>query len=139
MEWDDLKHFLAVARTGSLAGASRQLKTSPATVGRRVAALEARLGVRLFDRNQTGYPLTETGAAILTKAEEVEEAVSSVEREALGRDLHVSGRVRLATSDELAANLIIPHLSEFRRGYPGILLEIVARHDLANLPRREAD
>jgi DNA-binding transcriptional LysR family regulator len=139
MEWDDLKHFLAVARAGSLADASRQLRTSPATVGRRVAALEARLGARLFNRNQTGYTLTETGSAIVSKAEEVEEAVLSVEREALGRDLNVSGRVRLATSDELAANVITPHFSEFRRCYPRILLEIVARIELANLSRREAD
>jgi DNA-binding transcriptional LysR family regulator len=139
MEWDDLKHFLAVARTGSLAEAARQLRTSPATVGRRVAALESRLGARLFDRKQTGYSLTETGAAIHNKAEEVEEAVLSVEREALGRDLHIGGRVRLATSDELAATVITPHFNEFRRCYPGILLEIVARHDLANLSRREAD
>jgi DNA-binding transcriptional LysR family regulator len=139
MEWDDLRHFLAVARAGSLADAARQLKTSPATVGRRVAALEAQLGARLFDRRQTGYTLTESGVAIYKKAEEVEEAVLSVEREARGRDLHVSGRVRLATSDELATNVIAPHFGEFRRRYPRILLEVVARHDLANLSRREAD
>ena len=139
MEWDDLKHFLAVARTGSLADAARQLKASPATVGRRVAALEEKLGAHLFDRKQTGYTLTESGAAIHRRAEEVEEAVLSVEREALGRDLNVSGRVRLATSDELAANVITPHFGEFRRRYPGILLEIAARIDLANLSRREAD
>jgi DNA-binding transcriptional LysR family regulator len=139
MEWDDLRYFLAVARAGSLADAARQLKTSPATVGRRVAALEAQLGARLFDRKQTGYTLTESGTAIHKKAEEVEEAVLSVERETLGRDLNVSGRVRLATSDELGANLVSPHFSEFRRRYPGILLEVVARVDLANLSRREAD
>lgn len=139
MEWDDLRHFLAVARAGSLADAARQLKNSPATVGRRVAALEAQLGARLFDRKQTGYTLTESGLAIHKKAEEVEEAVLSVEREALGRDLHVSGRVRLATSDEIAANVIVPHFSEFRRCYPRILLEVVARVELANLSRREAD
>jgi DNA-binding transcriptional LysR family regulator len=139
MEWDDLRYFLAVARAGSLVDAARQLRTSPATVGRRVAALEAKLGARLFDRNQTGYAVTESGAAIHKKAEEVEEAVLSVEREALGRDLHVSGRVRLATSDELAANLIAPHLGEFRRSHPHVVLEVVARHDLVNLSRREAD
>jgi DNA-binding transcriptional LysR family regulator len=139
MEWDDFRHFLAVARAGSLADAALQLKTSPATVGRRVAALETQLGARLFDRKQTGYTLTESGAATHKKAEEVEEAVLSVEREALGRDLHVSGRVRLATSDELATNVIAPHFSEFRRCYPHILLEVAARHDLANLSRREAD
>jgi DNA-binding transcriptional LysR family regulator len=139
MEWDDLRHFLAVARAGSLADAARLLKTSPATVARRVAALEAKLGARLFDRNQTGYALTESGAAIHKKAEEVEEAILSVEREALGRDLHASGRVRLATSDELAANLIAPHFGEFRRCHPHVLLEVVAQHDSVNLSRREAD
>src|SRR6266478_5030445 len=139
MEWDDLKYFLAVARAGSLADSAHSLKTSPATVGRRIAALETRLGARLFDRKQTGYTLTESGEAILSKAEEVEEAVLSVERETLGRDLRANGRVRLATSDELAATLIAPHFSEFRRLYPNILLEVVGRLDLANLSRREAD
>ena len=139
MEWDDLRHFLAVARAGSLADAARQLKTSPATVGRRVAELESQLGARLFDRKQTGYTLTESGTAIHKKAEEVEEAVFSVEREALGRDLHVSGRVRLATSDELATHVIAPHFGEFRRCYPRLVLEVVAQHELANLSRREAD
>jgi DNA-binding transcriptional LysR family regulator len=139
MEWDDLRYFLAVARAGSLVDAARELRTSPPTVGRRVAALEAKLGARLFDRKQTGYALTESGAAIHKKAEEVEEAVLSVEREALGRDLHASGRVRLATSDELAANLLAPHFGEFRRCHPHVVLEVVAQTDLANLSRRDAD
>jgi DNA-binding transcriptional LysR family regulator len=139
MEWDDLRYFLAVARAGSLVDAARQLRTSPPTVGRRIAALEAKLGARLFDRKQSGYALTESGAAIHKKAEEVEEAVLSVEREALGRDLYASGSVRLATSDELATNLIAPHFGEFRRCHPHVMLEIVARQDLANLSRREAD
>jgi DNA-binding transcriptional LysR family regulator len=86
MEWDDFKHFLAVARLGSLSEAARELKTSPATVGRRVAALEERLSTRLFDRKQTGYALTEGGEAIRSKAEDIEEAILSVEREAFGRD-----------------------------------------------------
>ena len=91
MEWDDFKYFLAVARGGSLTAAARALKTSAATVGRRVLALEARLGARLFDRGQTGYALTESGEAIRVKAEEIEEAVLSAEREAFGRDLRASG------------------------------------------------
>jgi DNA-binding transcriptional LysR family regulator len=60
MEWDDLKHFLAVARSGSLTEAARSLKTSAATVGRRVAELEDRLGARLFERSQAGYTLSRT-------------------------------------------------------------------------------
>jgi DNA-binding transcriptional LysR family regulator len=139
MEWDDLKHFLAVARCGSLTEAARSLKTSAATVARRVAALERRLGAHLFDRKQTGYRLTESGEAIRLKAEDVEEAVLSVEREALGRDLRPSGKVRIAASDDIATHVIAPHLARFQNSYPDISLEIIARMDLANLTRREAD
>ncbi len=139
MEWDDLKHFLAVARTGSLSEAARVLKTSAATVGRRVAVLEDRLGARLFDRAQTGYALTESGEAIRLKAEEVEEAILSVEREAFGRDLRVTGKVRVATAEDIGGFIIAPKLAEFRRSYPGIVLEMVSSWDVVNLTRREAD
>ena len=139
MEWNDLKHFLAVARSGSLTEAARTLKTSAATVSRRIAALEGKLGARLFDRKQSGYTLTESGEAILLKAEEVEEAVLSVEREALGRDLRATGKVRVAATDDIGTHVIAPKLADFRRCYPGISLEIVARMDLVNLTRREAD
>lgn len=139
MEWDDFKHFLVVARSGSLSEAARKLKTSPATVGRRIAALEDRLGARLFDRGQTGYALTESGEAIRLKAEDVEEAVLSVEREAFGRDLRATGKVRVATAEDIATFVIAPRLPEFQRTYPGIVLEMVAGWDVVNLTRREAD
>ena len=139
MEWDDFKFFLAVGRTGSLTGAARVLKTSAATVGRRIQALESRLGARLFDRRQTGYALTESGEAIRLKAEEVEEAVLSVEREAFGRDLRATGKVRVATAEDIATFIVAPELAEFRRSHPGIVLEMVSSWDVVNLTRREAD
>src|SRR4051812_47613123 len=139
MDWDDLKHFLAVARSGSLADAARMLQASPATVGRRIAALEAKLGARLFDRRHTGYSLTHNGEAIRLKAEEVEDAVLKVEREALGRDLRPAGKVRIASANEVAANVIAPQLEEFRCLYPEIVLEVVEGLAPSNLTRREAD
>jgi len=139
MDWDDFKHFLAVARAGSLTAAAHALKSSPATVGRRVTALEKKLGVRLFDRRQSGYALTEGGELIRVKAEDVEATIISAEREALGRDLRATGKVRVTASDDIAAYVIGPSLGQFRRLYPGITLEIVARMDVVNLSRREAD
>jgi DNA-binding transcriptional LysR family regulator len=97
---------------------ARALKTSAATVGRRIATLEERLGARLFDRAQTGYTLTESGEAIRLKAEEIEEAVLSVEREAFGHDLRATGKVRVANAEDIGAFVIAPRLSEFRRPYP---------------------
>lgn len=139
MEWDDLKHFLAVSRTGGLTDAARSLKTSASTVARRIAALERQLGVRLFDRSRDGYSLTENGQAVRLKAEQVEEAVLAVEREALGGDARPSGKVRVAASDDIATHLVTPRLPAFCRDYPGIELELLARMDLVNLARREAD
>ncbi len=139
MEWDDFKHFLAVARTGSLSEAARGLKTSGATVGRRLTALENRLGARLFDRAQTGYTLTESGEAIWLKAEDVEEAVLSVEREAFGRDLRATCKFRVATAEDIGSFVIAPRLAEFHRSYPGIVLELVSSWDVVNLTRREVD
>lgn len=139
MNWDDLKYFLAVARTGSLTESGRALRASPATVARRIAALERRLGARLFDRRQTGYSLTENGEAIRLKAREVEETVLAVERQALGRDLRPSGKVRIATTDDIATLIIAPRVGEFRIRCPEVTLEIIARQEVTSLTRREAD
>ena len=139
MEWDDLKHFLAVARTGSLTQASRTLRVSLATVSRRLAALERRLGARLFDRKSSGWQLTESGEAVCQKAEEIEQAVLALERKVTGHDDRPHGTVRLTTGDDIAAIVIAPRINEFDSRYPGISLEIRAGFEVTNLARREAD
>jgi len=139
VEWDDLRHFLAVARTGSLTDAARALKSSAATVGRHVDALEDKLGAQLFERRSTGYVLTETGTVVLAKAEEAEEAVLSLERETIGADLRLAGRVRVATTEDLATMVVVPALPGFCSSNPLISIELLARVDLSNLTRRDAD
>lgn len=139
MEWDDLRHFLAVARTGSLTDAARTLKSSAATVSRHVEALEEKLGAQLFERRSTGYLLTDTGTAVLAKAEEAEDAVLALERETMGADLRLSGRVRVATTEDLATMVIVPALPSFCSCNPLISLEVLARLDLSSLTRRDAD
>ena len=89
-----------------------------ATVSRRLAALERRLGVRLFDRKASGYTLTAAGEAARAKAEEIEQAVLSVERQVLGRDLSPVGKVTVTTADDIAALVIAPRLDEFARRFP---------------------
>ena len=139
MEWDDLRHFLAVARSGSLTEAARTLKASAATIGRHVDALERRLGARLFEHRSTGFVLTDAGRSILMRAEEAEAAVLAVEREVQGTDLRLSGTVRIASTEDIATFIIVPALPEFKSKHPGIDLEIIGRVDLANLSRRDAD
>ena len=66
MDWTDVRHFLALARTGSVRAAGSELGVSHSTVARRVEALEERLAARLFDRSRDGYTLTAAGARIPT-------------------------------------------------------------------------
>ncbi|WP_312407273.1 LysR family transcriptional regulator [Rhizobium sp.] len=139
MDWNDLRYFLAVARTTSLTQAAAELKVSQSTVSRRILELEDDLGVALFQRHQTGYFLTDEGREVLRNAEQVEDSILALERGAAGLDKDPSGVVRLATSENLATHLIIPALPAFRERYPGICLEIITSTVAAELGRREAD
>jgi DNA-binding transcriptional LysR family regulator len=139
MDWNDLRYFLAVARTGSLTLASSSLGASQSTVSRRIGELEKSIGTSLFRRHQTGYYLTDEGQEVLRHAELVEDSVMALERGATGLDRNPVGTVRLATSENLAIDLVIPALPAFRDRYPGISLEILTSTATAELERREAD
>ena len=92
--WDELRSFLAVARQGSLQGAARALGVNHSTMFRRLNALEARLGVRLFDRSARGYALTSAGEHMLASAERVEDEILALERRLLGSDVRLAGTLR---------------------------------------------
>ncbi len=85
MDWNDVRHFLALARCGSVRAAGASLGVSHSTVARRVEALETRLSARLFDRNRDGYTLTEAGRQMLPGAERVERELAALERGLVGQ------------------------------------------------------
>src|SRR5258708_13083676 len=68
-QWDDVRFFLAIARESSLSGAARTLRVDHATVGRRLTALEQRLGAKLFNRTPEGFAITSAGQPKLNQAE----------------------------------------------------------------------
>ena len=68
LDWDDLRHFLAVAKAGTTLAAARELGVSQSTSARRIDALETALGLKLFDRRQSGYALTEMGKELAEAA-----------------------------------------------------------------------
>src|ERR1700740_3802878 len=90
-QWDDVRFFLAVARTGSLSGAARTLGVGHVTVGRRIALLEKRLGVTLLNRTPDGFVTTSAGEAVLQQCAATESAALDIERAAAGRDSLVTG------------------------------------------------
>lgn len=138
LEWDDLRYLLAVGRAGSLSGAARTLRVNHSTVFRRTAAIEQRLGVRLFDRQRDGYVPTAAGEAAIRLAEQVEADVVALERRLAGQDLRPSGSVRVTTTDTLI-DLIVPLCAEFRGLYPEITVDLVTGNEMLNLSRRDAD
>lgn len=139
MDWNDLRYFLGVARSGSLTCTAAELRVSQSTVGRRIAALEESLGTRLFVHHQSGYFLTDQGREILLQAETVENDITALARGARGLDADASGVVRLATAENLATHLIIPALPRLTERYPNLRLEIVTATETIGLSRHEAD
>lgn len=139
LRWDDVRVFLAVHRQGTLAGAARALKVDQTTVGRRLSALEEALQARLFDRTPDGLRLTPAGEGILAPAEQVEASVLQLERTASGVDARIEGTVRLATSETLVVEFLMPPLRAMLTRHPQITLELAVGANFVDLSRREAD
>jgi DNA-binding transcriptional LysR family regulator len=139
MEWDDLRYALAVAEAGSLAGAARALGVNHTTVLRRVTAFEKTLGLRIFERLPTGYVLTAGGEELIAAARRVDDTVTTLERKLAGRDLRLSGTVRVTTTDTLMGSILPEILAEFRTVHPGIALEIALSNAMFSLSKRDAD
>lgn len=136
--WDDTRAFLAVARHGTLSGAAASLNLGIATLSRRIERLEAALKLPLFVRQQSGYLLTEDGTDLIEKAEAMEAAAQAFTSGA-DTQAKITGKVRLATAENLATGLILPALPEFHEEYPELSVEIVTDISTVNLHRRDAD
>lgn len=139
MNWDDIQYFLAAARTGSLAAASRQLGKHQPTVGRRIDSLEERLGVRLFQRHSLGLTLTEEGRRIMKAAEVMGEAAASLQRASSSEGTGIRGSVRMAVPNGLAVHLIAPNLPQFNERFPDLDVILQVSSFTANLTHGEAD
>lgn len=131
LDWDDLKYFLAVARTGSTLGAGKALKVSQTTVARRIAAFEEKLGLVLFERRQAGYALTPAGAALVAQAEAMEAAATSFAEAAGAQSREATGTVCVTALELYTATILPPLMMELREIHPGLRIEL----DTAELPR----
>src|ERR687887_1965607 len=113
-DWEDVRHFLAVAQSGTLSGAARKLKVDHATVSRRLAALEAALDVRLVDRLPRSCRLTAVGRQVLARAVEMEAGADGIDRLAKAAHAPLAGRVTLSAPPVLVTHLLADHLARFR-------------------------
>lgn len=138
-DWNDLRHFLAVARSGSTLAAGRQLGVNQTTSARRLQALEDALGQRLFDRVQGGRVLTEAGRNLVAAAEAVEAAARSFEDQAAALQRGLTGALRVTCSETMAKVAVTPALVQFNQLYPDIEVEVIIADKFLDLVAGEAD
>ena len=115
LDWDDLRFFLAIARHGSLSAAAKELHVAQSTVGRRLASLQAALGVRLLNRTPDGYVLTLAGKGVREQAERLEAETLSLERNVGGRDTRLAGLVRVTCPEAVASHVLASCLATLHR------------------------
>lgn len=139
MDWEDVRSFLAIARARTLSGAARELGVRQSTMSRRLEALETRAGARLLQRTASGYELTPLGEAVLGNAERMEAEAITVERIVQGRDVALSGTVRVTTVDLVAEMLLPDAIAALQALYPRIVIDVLSDPRSYNLSRREAD
>lgn len=138
-DWQDMRYFLTAARLGSLTGAAVELGVDHATVGRRVARLEAAVGVKLLHRLPRSTQLTEQGAALAAAAGGMAGGAEAIVRHLRGHMDGLSGQVTVSALPALAAFVIAPSLPVLLREHPGIRLTLSATSTVASLERGEAD
>src|SRR5687767_14028816 len=124
LDWNDLRYFLAVARTGSTLAAGKALRVSQTTAARRVAALEAELNLTLFERRPAGYRLTPAGEALVEQAEAMEAAAGHLSDAAAMQAREASGSVKLTVDEIYAVTLLGPILRDLHDAHPAIRIEL---------------
>lgn len=139
MNWDDLRHFAALATAGSLSAAARILGVEHATVARRIATLEETLGVSLVDRRGRRWTLTSEGERIAAIAERMEKDALAVRRAADGARSELTGTITISAPPALAVKYLTTPLVALRAQHPGLTIRIIGEARTAPLDRGEAD
>ena len=107
MDWDDMRYFLAVARTGSISGAAKQLAVQHSTVSRRIRQFEEKLGARLIERIKGGYELTQAGESIRESALRMEKEALAIDGALQGRDTSLVGPLRVTALNNMASTILM--------------------------------
>jgi molybdate transport repressor ModE-like protein len=139
VNWDDMRLFLAIARTGSISGAARSLDVQHSTVSRRLRKLENKLGARLVERKNTGYELTLAGENVKQAAKRMETEMLHVDGAVLGVDSNLVGPLKVTAINNMASTVLMPMFAKFSQAYPQVDLHIVVSNIDSSLSEREAD
>jgi DNA-binding transcriptional LysR family regulator len=138
-DWNDLRSFLAVARTGRLTAAAARLGVDHSTLSRRIGGLEHALKAKLFDRSPSGYGLTGAGAGLLPIAEQMERLALGAGESVGGTAANVEGVVRIGAPGGFGSWFLAPRAARLRDAYPQLRIQLVAASSQFSLAKRDAD
>lgn len=138
-DWENLKSFAALARSGTLSAAARLLAVEHATIARRIAALEQELGLRLVDRRGRQLVLTAAGKRVAGLVAHMDAQAEAIERTARGERTEISGEITISATPVLAATLLAEPIVQLRRSHPKLSIRILAETRYLSLENREAD
>lgn len=139
MDWDDWKLLLLAVREGSMTAGAQAAGVGQATMSRRIAQLEARVGHLLLNRSRQGLSLTEAGQRLLPHAQRMAEAAQALTAAAESMDREPAGLVTVTMPPGIAIDLFAPALPRLRQLYPRLRIRMLASTDLADLDSGEAD
>src|SRR6478609_6112593 len=139
MNWDDVRIFLAVARTGQILAASKRLGLNHATLSRRLTSLEEALKTRLFIRRTNGCELTAEGAVFLASAERMETEMLAAQANLGHTDTAIAGTVRVGAPDGFGVSFLAPRMGRLIERHPELKIQLVPVPRSFSLSQREAD
>ena len=138
MNWDDLRYLEAIARTGSVGHAARELRISASTVYRRVAVLEAALGHACIVRGLEPSVLTEAGRALAKVGEKTRLSLAEATGAVRARESEISGEVTLTTVESLSPFLVAP-IAALTAKHPAMRVIVHLADSGPSVRRREVD
>ncbi|MEN4981245.1 LysR family transcriptional regulator [Erwinia billingiae] len=138
MNWENLRFFVAIARSGTLSGAAKALNVDQATVSRRLMSLEAELGSKLIERLPREARLTAQGQIILAEAVEIEASTFKIERLSVANK-QKREKVTVSAPPVLAKHFFAANMLKLSQELPGVLISILSDVHFVSLSRLEAD
>jgi len=139
IDWDHIRHFLAVVEQGSTRRAGDLLGVGQTTTARRIKSLEDKLGLTLFDRSDGRYRATAEALALLPAARAMRAASETFASEGRGLQRHHVRRIRITAESAMTALLVDPALARFAKRRPDIEVDVDVSADKRDLVAGEAD
>lgn len=136
---DELQIFVCVIECGSISAAAEQVGQTPSAVSRTLSRLEAKLDTTLINRTTRRMDLTEEGKYFFEQAKGILDQMDELEERLSSRQKNPAGRLRINAASPFMLHAIVPHIEEFRRLYPDIQLELNSNDLIIDLLEQSTD